>query len=195
MAVIWVASDRLYFSLFVILRCLFAAYNYKVCYCLPRSAVEWFWGQCNGSWWLVLQCLSSHKLQAIPANFSRYPIGRLSWPDEKHPKTLSKTSAQPVLLSPRDSLSVQALGESPAPSCTVLGLNTCTLRLDQNHAGINQFKNFFIYFFYKNLCPLHTTQCIPIDLHCSLLISGISVALGFSPFQFNLGKQPTVKAV
>lgn len=157
---IWVASDRLYFSLFVVLRCLFAACNYKVHYCLPCSAVRWIWAHCSGSWWLVLQHLSSHKLQAIPVNFAWYPIHHLLWPDEKHPKPLSKHPAHPLLLSPfspRHSPSAQALGESPAPSCTVLGLNTCTLRSDQNHAATNQLKD---YFFFDRVCALCTQYSV-----------------------------------
>lgn len=108
-AVIWVVSDRLYFSLFVILRCLFAGCNYKVCYHLPRWAVGWIWVQCSGSWWLVLSCLSSHKLQAIPVNFARYPINHLLCLDENHLKPLSNLlHTSPLSL---DSTSASTRGE------------------------------------------------------------------------------------
>lgn len=104
---IWVTPDRLYFSLFVIMCCLFAACNYQVC-----SAEGWIWLQSSWSSCLVLQCLSSNKLQSIPLNFSQYPVQFLFWLGEKHPKLWP---ASPPLLSPSDCLSGKALGERLHP--------------------------------------------------------------------------------
>ena len=149
---IWVAPDRLYFSfLLSCAACLQPVITRHVTVCLAQP-----WG---GSQRIAVGADGCCSSTWAATNFGIQLIICYDWmrATQTHSQNvLHSLSSSLPSSSPWDSHSAQALRESPAPSCTALGLHVCTLRSDRNHAGTNQFKGFcFVFFFsFYRVCSL-----------------------------------------